>query len=128
MATLPSKRRKLDHPDLTLGSSDLSKTTDNDEGSTQLSYQEDENRSKNASKQPNQRPTQAQNANESALYAGGVYKSSMFKLQVDEMLTEVRPNSEKQMGWVDEALHRLHAVIGAIKEREFLLVGLPLMI
>jgi U3 small nucleolar RNA-associated protein 22 len=128
MAPLPSKRRQLDHPDLESGSTDLSRTLDDDEGNMQHSFQENESSAKNAPKQPNRRPTQAQNTNESALYAGGMYKSSMFKLQVDEMLAEAQSSYEKRMGWVDEALHRLHAVIGAIEECEPLPVGLPLMI
>lgn len=124
MASLsPPKRRKLDHPDTTFTSSSLRRSPrDDKEGDVQLSVEEQEASSRNAPKLPNRRPAQAQNTDEGALYAGGMYKSSMFKLQVDEMLTEVRPYYEKRMGWVDTALHRLHSVIGAIEEREPLLV------
>ncbi|KAG0647352.1 U3 small nucleolar RNA-associated 22 [Hyphodiscus hymeniophilus] len=53
-----------------------------------------------------------------AIYAGGLYKSSMFKLQVDEMLAEVQPNYEKRAGVIDEALRTLKGSIERIEDRE----------
>lgn len=126
MAPIPSKRRKLDHPDPTLGSTDLDRSLEDDEGS----MEEEDAVSGTATtlKSANRRPPQGRNSNEGALYAGGTYKSSIFKLQVDEMLAEVQPSYENRMGWVDEALNRLHGVIGAIENREPLLVGTSRMI
>lgn len=54
----------------------------------------------------------------SAPYAGEAYKSSLFKLQVDEMLAEVRPNYAKRLGPVDNALRKLKTLIEAIPDRE----------
>lgn len=73
-----------------------------------------------AATQQRSRPSQSQNADDSALYSGGVYKSSMFKLQVGELLAEVRPNYEKRLGGVDQALHRLNSLIEGIQRREML--------
>jgi U3 small nucleolar RNA-associated protein 22 len=65
----------------------------------------------------------AQDDENDALYAGGSYKSSMFKLQVDEMLAEVQPNYEKRAGAIDDALRRLKGLIEGIGDREALSVG-----
>jgi len=55
---------------------------------------------------------------ESALYAGDLYKSSMFKLQVGEMLSEIQPNYGKRLGPVSAVLHRLKTLIENIKDQE----------
>jgi hypothetical protein len=57
-----------------------------------------------------------------AIYVGGSYKSSMFKLQVDEMLAEVQPNYEKRGPVIDEALRTLKGLIEGIEDREGLSV------
>jgi U3 small nucleolar RNA-associated protein 22 len=58
-----------------------------------------------------------------AIYDGGLYKSSMFKLQVDEMLAEVQPNYEKRANVIDDALRRLKCVIEGITDRDLLSVS-----
>lgn len=55
---------------------------------------------------------------DAALYAGGLYKSSMFKLQVDQLLNEVRPNHEKRAAGIKSALHQLKNAIEGIENRE----------
>lgn len=55
---------------------------------------------------------------DSALYAGGLHKSSIFNLQVDEMLAEVRLNYDKQFSGADDALRRLKGLIEAIEEKK----------
>jgi hypothetical protein len=52
------------------------------------------------------------------MLAGEMYKSSMFKLQLDELLAEVQPNYEKRMVPIENALRRLKAVIEQIPDRE----------
>lgn len=49
--------------------------------------------------------------------ASGLYKSSFFKLQTDELLTELRPNYDKQVARVSETLHKLKNVIECIPNR-----------
>ena len=64
----------------------------------------------------------AQDGDNDALYAGGLYKSGMFKLQVDEMLAEIQPNYEKRAAAIDDALRRLKSLIEGIGDREALSV------
>jgi U3 small nucleolar RNA-associated protein 22 len=66
----------------------------------------------------------AQDDDNDAIYAGGLYKSSMFKLQVDELLAEVQPNYEKRAGVIDDALRNIKGLIEGIEDREGLSVSL----
>ncbi|KAM0126161.1 hypothetical protein ACHAP3_009398 [Botrytis cinerea] len=59
---------------------------------------------------------------DAALYSGGLYKSSMFKLQVDELLNEVRPNYEKRAAGIKSALHQLKNAIEGLEDHEPLLI------
>jgi U3 small nucleolar RNA-associated protein 22 len=67
----------------------------------------------------------AQDDENGALYAEGSYKSSMFKMQADEMLAEVQPNYEKRSPVMDDALRTLKGLIEGIEDREPLSVGAP---
>lgn len=49
--------------------------------------------------------------------ASGFYKSSFFKLQMDELLTGLRPNYEKQLSKLQDALHKLKDAIENLPER-----------
>ncbi|KAH0562575.1 hypothetical protein GP486_002742 [Trichoglossum hirsutum] len=52
------------------------------------------------------------------LLAEEMYKSSMFKLQLDELLAEVQPNYVKRMAPVENALRKLKTIIERIPDRE----------
>lgn len=54
----------------------------------------------------------------SAAYTGGTFKSNMFKLQVDEMLGQIRPGHGKRETRAEEALHKLKKTIEQIPSRE----------
>jgi U3 small nucleolar RNA-associated protein 22 len=99
---LPPKRRKLHH-----NNEEIDSASDDFEQSDA-----------NVAKRPQARPKHA--LDESALYSGSLYNSSMFKLQIDEMLGQVKLNYEKRMPGVDEALRRLKTLIEAIEDREML--------
>ena len=58
------------------------------------------------------------NGNSMEPFTSGMYKSSMYKLQVDEMLDEVRPDYERRMSAVDNLLRDLKAVIESLPEIE----------
>jgi U3 small nucleolar RNA-associated protein 22 len=120
MATLPSKRRKLDH-DRREGCF----ISENESGNTSSDDQSPSSSADEApvalSKQTQSMPKQTLHADDNALYAGSLYKSSLFKLQIDELMAEVRPNYEKWLNGVDDALRRLKSLIEAIDERD----GLP---
>ncbi|KKK15657.1 hypothetical protein P175DRAFT_0505341 [Aspergillus ochraceoroseus IBT 24754] len=49
--------------------------------------------------------------------ANGFYKSSFFKLQMDELLSESRPNYDKQLAKLKDVLHNLKDTIERIPER-----------
>ena len=118
MAPHPTKRRKLGHDSdqESLHSDDVSVdgVEDNDT---------DEEPAKPHRKKVASKPAGEQIADSAAMYAGDLYKSSMFKLQVDEMLSEIRPNYEKRMGPVNEALRKLKTIIDSVADREPLSVS-----
>jgi len=122
MSHIPSKRRKLDHDnDSDNGSGNAgvgSGFEDADEGET-LEVDTPATKAKKAQSQPQW----TEDGHGSALYAGGLYKSSVFKLQVDEMLAEVRPNYRKRFNGADDALRQLRGLIEDIEDREALSVS-----
>ena len=65
----------------------------------------------------------AQDGDNDAIYAGGLYKSNMFKLQVDEMLAEVQPNYEKRASVIDDTLRKLKGLIEGLEPCEPLSVS-----
>ncbi|KAF7187756.1 U3 small nucleolar RNA-associated protein 22 [Pseudocercospora fuligena] len=50
-------------------------------------------------------------------YANGSYKSNVFKLQVDELLTQVRPRQGQREGNAEAALHKLKKTVEQIPQR-----------
>jgi U3 small nucleolar RNA-associated protein 22 len=120
MAALPLKRRKLDHDSREDGF-----ISENESGNTSPDDQSSSSSPDEAPvallKQTETRPKQTHDADDNALYAGSLYKSSLFKLQIDELMAEVRPNYEKRLKGVDDALRRLKSLIEAINQRD----GLP---
>lgn len=56
--------------------------------------------------------------------AGNIYNSNMFKLQMDELLAEMRPDYERRLKKVEKALHKLKAILERIPEQEPLPVSL----
>lgn len=114
MSSLPAKRRKLDHTSTTYDDSEL-------ETSEQQSAPNLSNEVRAPSK-----PTHTKrihDGDDAALYAGGLHKSSLFKLQVDELLREVAPNYEKRFSGLTEALHKLKGLIEGIEGRDTLSVS-----
>lgn len=109
MSPLPAKRRKLNQD-----------STSIDGSQSEANEQHSPPRASNeilASPKPTKAP-RANDGGDAALYAGGAYKSIMFKLQVDELLREVAPNYEKRFRGVTETLHKLKGLIEEIAERE----------
>ncbi|KAJ5966001.1 hypothetical protein N7481_012715 [Penicillium waksmanii] len=49
--------------------------------------------------------------------ASGHYKSSFFKLQMDELLTGLRPNYDKQISKLQDTLHKLKGAIENLPEK-----------
>lgn len=121
MAALSPKRRKLEH-DSSEESASRSDDQRSDSEDGGQSHEEQSTLAAPAVKRKRPQVVQGQDVDESALYSGGLYKSSMFKLQVDEMLAEVRPR-EKHFAGIDQALHKLNSLIEGIENREILPVS-----
>lgn len=125
MVPLTTKRRKLEHvsddesPEHTssrVDCGDIGNASANEESSS-----DDVDAIQSKPKHP---PAKRRHDDQdAALYAGGLYKSSMFKLQVDELLNEVRPNYEKRAAGIKSALHQLKNAIEGIEDREPLSVS-----
>lgn len=60
---------------------------------------------------------------ENAAYAGEIYKSNMFKMQIDELLHEVRLKDGKREALAEQALRQLKMVIEGIPDRGGVSVG-----
>lgn len=115
MAVHPSKRRKLEHSSSDEGSQDGMEI---EEGDRMESAEEDSGEEDANLNHKNPGAKKASQIDYEALYAGGLYKSSMFRLQIDEMLAEERPNYEKFSSTIEAALAKIKAIIEAIPERE----------
>jgi U3 small nucleolar RNA-associated protein 22 len=124
MSHIFSKRRKLDH-DNADESDDASSSNGVASGFEDSDEEEalEVNAPATKAKQAQSQPKRTKDDDDSALYAGELYKSSMFKLQVDEMLAEVRPNYGKRFNGADDALRQLKCLIEAIEDREALSVS-----
>ncbi|KAG4443141.1 hypothetical protein IFR05_001373 [Cadophora sp. M221] len=109
MSPLSTKRRKLDN-----GRS-VSPPEDESSDIEQTPAPDSEPKQAQTPAQP--RPKRTVDGDDSAIYAGGLYKSSLFKLQVDELLAEVQPQYEKRLKGVDDLLRKLKGLIEGIAER-----------
>jgi len=116
MATSAPKRRKLDHanPASTTGYESLEEQSDVSESSGEGEPEE--------AKRTAPRQKRSHGEADNAIYSGGLFKSSMFKLQVDEMLAEVKPNYEKRLSGVNDALRKLKGHIEGIEAQKSLSV------
>ena len=115
MGPSPTKRRKLEHGD------SFPDRSDSEGNSPREQVVANTLEPPTSLKQT--RMTRVQDDDDAALYAGGLYKSSLFKLQVDELLREVKPDYEKRFSGVKEVLHKLKGVIESIEERDALSVS-----
>lgn len=52
-----------------------------------------------------------------AAFTGGTFKSNMFKLQVDELLSQVRPKHGRREVAAEEALHKIKGIIEHLPDR-----------
>ncbi|KAF5876503.1 putative pre-rrna processing protein utp22 protein [Botrytis fragariae] len=124
MAPLTTKRRKLEHTSDDEALQPQKPKVDNVD--TENASADEASSSDDADaiqSKPKHAPTKRRHDDQdAALYSGGLYKSSMFKLQVDELLNEVRPNYEKRAAGIKSALHQLKNAIEGIEDHEPLLI------
>ncbi|EKD15098.1 uncharacterized protein L3040_003701 [Drepanopeziza brunnea f. sp. 'multigermtubi'] len=117
MTPLSTKRRKLENgqPSSPSGDSNGSGASHSGEETPHDSEPNPQAHSVQTPGTPKMKHTREDD--DSAIFAGGMYKSSLFKLQVDELLAEVRPNYEKRLCGVDELLRKLKGLIEGIEAR-----------
>jgi U3 small nucleolar RNA-associated protein 22 len=109
-----------DMDDANLGADDLD---EEDEEESEEEEQVQEKIKKNKTK-PKSNKSQASSLEaSSAAYTGGTFKSNMFKLQVDQMLNNLRPRQGKREATAADALHKIKKQIDAIPNRD----ALPLL-
>ena len=118
------KRRKLDHVQVSR-QDEARRSSDHETGRNGGHSLERPNPS--IQKRSSASTSRAGESKSTALYAGEMYKSSIFKLQVDEMLRVVQPNYAKLMEPLEKALRKLKILIEGIEEREPITVGLFLV-
>ncbi|KFY29595.1 hypothetical protein V494_08640 [Pseudogymnoascus sp. VKM F-4513 (FW-928)] len=102
-----SKRRKLDT------TSEMPQANDDTSPSVPMGSAATQSQSGTVAAMKTHKSTSA-----AAPFAGDAYNSSLFKLQVEEMLVEVKPNYAKRLGPVGNALRKLKTLIEAIPDRE----------
>lgn len=117
MATLSTKRRKL-------GDGRSVSPSDDENRKIEQIPAQDSPAKPQAQTQSQPRPKRTADDDDSAIYAGGSYKSSLFKLQVDELLAEVQPSYEKRLKGVDDLLRKLKGLIESIVERDAVSVSI----
>lgn len=60
---------------------------------------------------------QGEARNPATSFTSSAYNSSMLQLQIDELLSEVRPDYEKRMVSVENAIRKLKKIINDIPDR-----------
>ncbi|KAG4413369.1 hypothetical protein IFR04_013486 [Cadophora malorum] len=111
MAPLSTKRRKLENGrSVSPAESESSQIEQTPNHDSQVKTQ--------AQTPAQSRPKRTADDDEAAIYAGGLYKTNLFKLQVDELLAEVQPNYEKRLKGVDDLLRQLKGLIESIGDRD----------
>lgn len=116
MAPLSTKRRKLDN-----GRS--VSPFENEPADIQQTPAQDSAFMQAQTMAPSRPTKRAADDDDPAIYAGGLYKSSLFKLQVDELLAEVQPNYEKRLKGTDDLLRKLKSLIEGIADRDAMSVS-----
>jgi U3 small nucleolar RNA-associated protein 22 len=97
---------------------------DDDEESEEEEEEEVQEKAKKNKTKPKSNKSQAASLEaSSAAYTGGTFKSNMFKLQVDQMLSSLRPRQGKREASAADALHKIKKQIDAIPNRD----ALPLL-
>lgn len=112
MAPPAHKKRKLFPPPVGNGDNVISHNLDFEESSV-----EDIKVAKGTTSTRSSLPTRKQGRHCSTPAPNGAYNSSMFQLQVDELLSEVRPH-EGRMIKAENALRKLKSIIERIPNRE----------
>ena len=113
MAPHTIKKRKLTQPELKLSESSESVSSS---GDSVREHSQDKGLKKVYQRSAWGRKTSLVNQ-PSVLHTNGSNNTNMFNIQLDELLTEVKPNYQKRMRKLKSALHKLKSVIENIPPR-----------
>lgn len=115
MAAPATKRRKIRH-----GGEDDSASDSGESDVLHTDIREEKRRAKAAP--PKQAHSKANVALQDGVYTAEVYKSNVFKLQVDELLEQVRLKHGKKVASAENAMRSLKSLIEQIPARDALSV------
>src|SRR3984885_13266634 len=116
-----AKKRKLDQfrDDLQSEGSEMEDGNSNESSSLGGTSGEIANRpgaTSRATRQNGVRRNEKSSSDNALLLSGGMGKSAMMTLQVNELLSEVRPDYEKQLSQLESTLHKLKETVESIPE------------
>lgn len=117
MSARMAKRRKISpSPETASLSPDAKSSTDANPASSKNDF---EKKTRKIDLPPRTQEDHRQKDERSAeiAMASGFYKSSFFKLQMDELLSGLRPNYDKQISKIQETLHKVKTAIESLPER-----------
>jgi len=113
MAAPITKRRKLRHD------SEDGSASEGENGSTPGTSVKEEQRKSTSHSDQIKPPHKRQDVTfQDGVYTSEVYKSNMFKLQVDELLPQVKFKYGKKVASVENAMRSLKAIIEQIPSRD----------
>lgn len=121
MASHPVKRRKVEHHDDDVDVSDHASAESTSGSEDSAPENETPKRQRKAPQSISTTASQAKSSAEQAI-ASGLYKTNLFKLQLDELLKSVKPNYDKQVAKHQTFLHKLKNAIDTIPSIEPCLV------
>ena len=116
-----AKKRKLDQlrDDPQLEGSEMDGGSSNESSSLGDALGETANKpgaTSRTTRQNGVRRNEKSSSDNALLLSGGVGKSAMMTLQVNELLSEVRPDYEKQLSQLESALQKLKEIVESISE------------
>jgi U3 small nucleolar RNA-associated protein 22 len=111
MATRPAKRRRVASPAGNGFHEESSSSSDGED-----TRQSQHNGAANGERR--RRPATNGNANLSSAFLGEIYKSNMFKIQVDELLEQIKPKHSDVDNDIAAQLRRIKDVIEACPDGE----------
>src|SRR5687768_11471981 len=112
MSSSSPKRRKLGH-DFT-DSAPIDQNQNDEVSNNASGNNEDAPIFNGKPARPQTRLKRSGEGQDGALYTGGLFKSSLFKFQVDDLLEHSRPNYEKVSPKINELLGKLKSLIESI--------------
>ena len=127
----PHKKRRIEHheiPQISPMNEDDVISEDNSSQASDVSPESGRPANMNTGQQTSNGQNSKLTRTQDALLPRGGLQSSMLHLQIDELLTTVRPDYERRMKFAENALRKLKAIMEHIPPREAQAVRLSFII